>query len=199
MFAFGSVALHCDIVSADRSRTCLMKARPLIVLFALSLTLMFLGTGCGKSSSRAEVQKRLDLVRTASNPAYLEKAALEDESPVVRQAATERLFDQKLIERIVIHDKDFGVRLAALKRVRSQAVVGQVATGDKSRYVRIAAAGILNDQRILTEVARTDRDRIVRMTAIGGITSRAVIEQVADSDKDPQVRAAAEKRLASLR
>ncbi len=173
-----------------------MKAR--ISILILLLPLAFLAAGCGESSREA-VQKRVEMVRTASNPAYLEKAALSDKSPAVRQAAVERIFDQELIEKILAQDDDMGVRMAALKRVRSPEAVARAATGDKSRYVRLAAVSLLSDQRTLAEVALTDKDRLVRITALGSIMDANTVRKVMASDKDARVRAAAEKRLNTLR
>ena len=79
-----------------------------------------------------------------------------------------RLIDcQATLERVALTDNDPGVRESAVKKVLSDTVLREIAVLDKDKWVRyFALERVAYDKEFLLKVAKHDSNNTVRMLAI---------------------------------
>jgi hypothetical protein len=90
------------------------------------------------------------------------------------------------------------VREAALERITDQRVLGDVAKNAQERDVSMAAVARIADERVLGGVAKSTKERRVREAALKRMADRSVLADVAKNAEDQDMRKTAEKRAAGM-
>lgn len=146
---------------------------------------------------------RIVMIQKTSDPAALERIALDDPNPVLRELAVKRLADPALLARIARSDPDRKVRRAALDRVRDgqllvplllelpreeaiefvrqltdQDVLRQVWSGHADADVRRAALVKLTDSNLLIDAALNAPDWATREAAVDALRDPAALAHV---------------------
>ena len=117
----------------------------------------------------ARIQARIAAAQASDDPAALADMARHDEEARVRQAATERVKNQKLLAEIAQDDNEASaVRCAAIERLRNQKVLLALA-GDSDFDVAITASERVTGRKRLLKMARAAHYSEVQQAALQGL------------------------------
>ncbi len=167
--------------------------KDLLAAFLMVLTFI---SACGPSLHSSDHWDRYHAVKQGSwAQDELFKMAMEDTEGLVRDAAVDKITDEKLLTKLAIQSTDAGVRKAAAGKLSDQALLSRIAREDKDSGVRLAAVNLLNNPKILATLALEDNDPNLRIFAAEKVSDQALLTKLAMQSTDAGVRKAAAGKL----
>jgi uncharacterized DUF497 family protein len=127
-------------------------------------------------------------VNKLTDQRLLAEIAKGDSAPCVRVAAVNELADQPTIVYIANHDENSYVRVVAVRKLTEQTTIAYIAKHDLYADVRAAAVKKLTDQRLHAEIAKEDAAPCARLAAVEMLTDQQMLAEIGRTDEYWEVR-----------
>jgi hypothetical protein len=152
----------------------------------------------GGALANSKVRFTMQEISNLTDQQLLVKIALEDNDPVVRDAAIKRVTEQDLLAQVAQRGVDMQVLTDAVSAIGDQSLLEKIATDGKKSFVCQLAVSKITDQRSLARVAIGPARKDARRYAIYRLTDPDVLSAIARDEKDSDIRLAVRIRLGQL-
>lgn len=136
-----------------------------------------------------------NVVNHLSNDLILKIASDTKFSGRLREAAIDKVDDDKLLLEVYNNSKNEGLKIAVIRNINNQQFIDDIATSSKNMLLVKPALSRISNESLLTEIALNHTQPEARFAAVNSVTTIDLLRKIKNNSTDKKIKDQAEYRI----